>query len=67
MADRKLEGPGSEERLEAVRNGFRRTSRRLSNRDRLDAWAAMGRTFLVWFAGLTLFAVATLLIADALL
>ncbi|PQZ78630.1 hypothetical protein CQ035_11070 [Brevundimonas sp. MYb46] len=67
MADRKLEGPGSEERLKAVRKGFRRTSQRLHGRSKLAAWAAMGRTFFVWFAGLALFALATLLITDALL
>lgn len=66
MADRRLEGLGSEERLKAVRKGFRQTSRRLRKRERVDGWVATGRSFLMWFAGLALFAVATLLIAEAL-
>ncbi|WP_292032036.1 MULTISPECIES: hypothetical protein [unclassified Brevundimonas] len=67
MADHKLEGPGSAERLERLQRRFRQTSRRWSGAARWQTWQALARTFLAWFAGLALFAVVTLAIADALL
>jgi len=66
MAKGELEGPGSAERLERVRNGFRQTSRRWRRGARLKRWGALARTYVVWVAGLAVFAVATLALSDAL-
>ena len=67
MAKGELEGPGSAERLERIRKGFRQTSRGWRRGARLKHWGALARTYLVWLAGLAVFAVATLTLSDALL
>ena len=64
MMGRKLEGPGSAERLQSVKSGFQRASRRLRWRDRARGWGALSRAFAAWLVGLTLFALAAILLAD---
>jgi hypothetical protein len=64
--DRRLEGPGAEDRARRLRARFKRASNHLDGRRRRLTAAAWFGMFLVWTAGLFLFGLLLLWFAGAL-
>jgi hypothetical protein len=66
IGERKLEGAGAEARAQRLRARFERASGRMEARRRDVLVAGWIWTFIAWVSGLSLFGLALLWIADAI-